>query len=263
MKKFCAVHGLMKNEKYFLPWWVKYYGELFGNENLYILDHQSTDGSTDNLKCNVELVENEQVHFNVWMIEVITKKHVELLEEYEYVISVDADEFIIPNPDKYRDLKEYVEKMKADNMDIVRCSGYEVLHQRKLEPVLDWNIPLLKQRKYWIKLDSYNKPLISSRQVWWAQGRHFEDHLRYDPADEDLVLCHLHRIDYDTCKRKVTKDVDSMPAYQKDQDWIDAFPNFWQGKKFDTYFDNPNCHIQWGASPTELEEIPEKFRDKI
>ena len=44
-----AVITYVYNEKTNLPIWIKYYGSLFGIENLFIADRGSTDGSTDNL----------------------------------------------------------------------------------------------------------------------------------------------------------------------------------------------------------------------
>ena len=36
-----------------LPLWVNYYGGQFGAENLYVVDDNSEDGSTDDLPCDV------------------------------------------------------------------------------------------------------------------------------------------------------------------------------------------------------------------
>ena len=45
MKKKCAVFTMVKNENYFLPIWLKHYKKFFSNEDIFILDHQSNDGS--------------------------------------------------------------------------------------------------------------------------------------------------------------------------------------------------------------------------
>ena len=116
MKKFCAVFGIFRNEYRFLPLWIKYYSNLFGMENLYILDHCSTDGSTKDLECNVEAFGKPEIRYSNRcrndIYNMIIKKHVELLKEYEHVICVDADEFIFVTP-KYENLKEYIE-VKGD-----------------------------------------------------------------------------------------------------------------------------------------------------
>jgi len=252
-KKFCAVYAMVKNEINFLPLWIKYYSNLFGMENLYLLDHQSNDGSTENLGCNIEVVENTQMHDNAWMIYQVVKKQAELLEKYDYVISVDVDEFIIPDPNKYENLYEYVSRTKPN---VVRCVGYEVVHQRHQElNVLDWNKPILvHQRKYWINLETYNKPLIGSRPIKWTQGKHYEIGRKSDPTDNDLILCHLHRIDYEAAKIKAIKE----RAYVKES-VKDYWPNTMIDDNFNNYFDDPQ-HIRFGCLEGTLTEIPERFK---
>ncbi len=44
---FCRDEGRM------LPLWVRYYGGQLGLENLYVVDDNSEDGSTDDLPCDV------------------------------------------------------------------------------------------------------------------------------------------------------------------------------------------------------------------
>src|ERR1700712_6045729 len=44
---FCRDEGRM------LPLWIRYYGGQFGVENLFVVDDNSEDGSTDDLACNV------------------------------------------------------------------------------------------------------------------------------------------------------------------------------------------------------------------
>ena len=45
-KKSRAVITMAKNESVFLPIWWRYYAQFFLPEDIYILDHESTDGST-------------------------------------------------------------------------------------------------------------------------------------------------------------------------------------------------------------------------
>ena len=269
MKKPYAVFTMVKNEAKFLPLWIKYYSQ-FGTRNLYILNHNSTDGSIESIvennpNLNIELVEHDFIHDNNWMLNVWTKKQKELLEEYEYVITSDVDEFIIPDPNKYINLYHYVFIMMMNNKDSVCCTGYEVVHQRHEElNHLNWDKPILVyQRKYWIRLDSYDKPYIASRPINWSQGRHFEvsdtrktvrQGRESIPRDDDLILCHLHRVDFEYCKDATEKQAEGRyHAGTQEQ-----LPNLWVGERFINYFDRPGQEM-WGASPNELTEIPEKF----
>ena len=59
MKKKSAVFTIVKNENYFLPIWIKHYKKYFNESDMYVLDHQSNDASTNNLSVNVVPVINE------------------------------------------------------------------------------------------------------------------------------------------------------------------------------------------------------------
>ena len=42
-----AVLTMVYNESVFLPIWLRYYSRFFAPEDIYVLDHQSDDGSTN------------------------------------------------------------------------------------------------------------------------------------------------------------------------------------------------------------------------
>ena len=44
-----AVITFVYNEAVNLPIWRRYYGGIFGERNLFVIDHSSSDGSTDDL----------------------------------------------------------------------------------------------------------------------------------------------------------------------------------------------------------------------
>lgn len=70
MKKKCAIFTIAKNEDYFLPKWIKHYKKYFDVSDIYILNHQSSDGSTDNLDVNVVDVFNELAFDHNWLLNV-------------------------------------------------------------------------------------------------------------------------------------------------------------------------------------------------
>lgn len=272
MKKLCAVFGTFRNEKYLLPIWLKYYSNLFGMENLYVIDHQTTDGSTENLKCNYEVLDDcatdELQRFGshdypkLW--NVILKKYEELLNDYQYVINIDSDEIIMANPDKYRDLRHYVESMGVYS----RCIGYEIVHRRREEPDLQWNKLICEQRKYWIRESNMDKPAITSKMLDWMIGKHYIKNHRNELTDPDLILCHLHRVDYNFSKAKYFMDenvIEKLTGSKKIDDisfqrLFGGYPIFSNIDAFNSDFDDPNCNTAREAIPAQLEEIPSKYK---
>lgn len=184
---------MAKNDNVFLPIWLKYYSRFFKKNDTYVLDHESNDGSTDNIDhlCNKEIVHYPFLS-DGWKRDTVMIRQQELLRKYEYVIFTDPDEFIAPDPEKFRDLEDFM--MKADK-DIYRCKGYFVFHSKD-EPNIDSGRPLLRQRKSWVYSSFSSKPLISRIPLHWTAGFHLVSGLDI-PITEDLVLLHLGRIDHD------------------------------------------------------------------
>ncbi len=66
-----AVFTQVKNEKVFLPIWINHYSQYFNTEDLYVLDHQSKDGSADNLSVNRIITKNPYTEDNKWRVGVV------------------------------------------------------------------------------------------------------------------------------------------------------------------------------------------------
>jgi len=198
-----AAVTVVYNESIFLEKWLEYYSSFV--DTIHIINHQSTDGSIEKArkKFDFSLGSMEGVHYDVGVGQETTnhiKKSVEdLSKSHDFVISPDVDEFIFPG--KYKSLREYIKKLKTD---VATCTGYDVVHT-KGEKHIDWNKPLLEQRKHWIKKPLLCKTIITKTVLDWIPGRHYTfDAKREHPdieeyllriADPDLILAHLRDID--------------------------------------------------------------------
>jgi hypothetical protein len=197
MKKKCAVFTIVKNEDYFLPIWIKHYQRFFDSDDIYVLDHQSTDGCTDNLEVNVINVTNELGFDHQWLVETAQDFQRKLLNDYECVIFCDSDELIYSSE---MDLKELIDKFLLSDKNTLTCVGYEIIQNLETEKSLSKNESILENRNYWFAHWPYNKPLLSKVPTNWAWGFHNFSH--YPPGNEDmygfgLTLCHLHRVDFE------------------------------------------------------------------
>lgn len=200
IKKQCAVFTIVKNEADFLPIWYNYYSKEFEENDIFILDHQSVDGSTKFYK-NVKLVKNEFTQDNNWLLNITKSFQKELLNKYEYVLFANADEIVCPNKDKYKNIKHF---LKENNKEIIRCNGNEVIHFPE-EGELKTHDKILKQRKFWYENNElYSKPLLSRVPLNWTAGWHRLDG-QQEPINEDLKLIHLHRMDYNMCRKRHAK----------------------------------------------------------
>ncbi len=190
-RRRAAVMTIAHNEAVFLPIWLGFYSRHFGASDIYVLDNDSTDGST----LGDGFVRVPVAHDSVdmaWMNETVSAFQHELLDRYDVVLFTDADEILTPIPE-WGTLSDYIERLDEE---FVNPLGYEILHLRDREAPLDPTRPVLDQRGYWFAHDGYDKPVLATVPMTWIPGFHrsADGRRNYDP---DLRLIHLRRVDYD------------------------------------------------------------------
>lgn len=192
-----AAFTIAQNESVMLPLWLSYYERYFDPDDLYVLDHDSTDGSTADLdgRCHVVHVHREAAFDHHWLKSTVEHFQGFLLRSYDVVLFTEADEFVIADPSRYAGLDDYIAKLARP---AARCAGFNVVHQPE-EPPLRFDAPLLAQRRCWHASLLYSKRLLSRIPLRWSEGFHLEYSAPDDPPDPELLLVHLHRVDYDTC----------------------------------------------------------------
>ncbi len=251
-KKKCCVFTFARNEKVFLPIWLRYYSKYFSGDDIYVIDHETSDGSIDVCQASYPfnvIREQPETWDEIWRTDTAQKMQARLLEAYDFVLFTDVDEIIIPNPRKYRDLRDYIEKFSGD---YVACTGYGLFHARNEEPPLDLERPILSQRRYWYPDCYYNKPLLSRKPLQWAPGFHTASNTGIR-MDRDLWLLHLHKMDFDLCWEKhqwAAQSTWSEAAIKANYGWQYRITRI---KKFERFFDrNHMC-------PWRLKKMGWKF----
>jgi len=234
-----AILTIQHKELYFLPLWYKYYKDV---GDLYVINHNCEPILQDvnNIEEKTELFFNHE-----WLCETVKKHHRRLLKDYDFVIYAEPDEIIIP---VHTDLKTYVEGLKKG---IYRMQGYEVEPERDQKPI-EWDKPILKQRKYWVFKRQFCKPNIASEPVNWVWGFHSSR----DQQTElhDVYLAHLHRIDYDVSWKK-TKYQSTLPKPVRDVQGRYGYHNYIPNEEdFKKFFYNDNIKVS---------EIPDWIKEKF
>jgi hypothetical protein len=179
------------NENINLPLWIKYYGAQCGENNLFIADRGSTDGSIHDIgEANLmKLPRNEFDEHGRTVF--INELHAALLKFYDVVIYTDCDEFLIPDPAKFESLRTYIHSMSGD---YARAIGVDVLHIINEELPLDLSRPILSQRCFGRFGSASCKALIARAPIRWLTGFHSCD--KNVPIDPSLILFHLKAMDY-------------------------------------------------------------------
>jgi hypothetical protein len=246
-----AALTMVHDEPAFLPIWLDYHRRFFEPEDIYVLDNDTTDGSTAGGGFVRIPVAHDRVD-HTWMVDTIAAKQRELLDTYDVVVVTDVDEVIAPDP-AWGTLGDYLDRFDEE---WVNCLGYEVLHLPDREPPLELGKPLLAQRHFWFANDGYDKAAIASVPVDWKPGFHGRVDERWN-LDPDLRLIHLHRIDVEVCRtRHMTRARRRWNDADVDANWA-RHNLLTEGEDFERWFleDSSSAGID-----IHLEPIPEAWR---
>ena len=246
-----AVMTMVADESFFLPLWLRYYGSFADAADIYVLDHDSTDGSTEG-RGFVRIQVHNPVLDWAWHVEVVRRQQAELLERYDVVLYTDVDEIVVPDP-AYGDLGRYVAEFSGE---FVTCRGWEVLHDPSTEPALDPSRPVLEQRGRWFRNPAYSKPLLATVPMPWTGGFHGRtDGLTRD--DPRLSLVHLHRVDFDRCLDRHRQRVARPWVPEQVADGWGYQDRITDLEAFRTWFFTDSS---WPGTSIAIEDIPNRWR---
>lgn len=286
MTNSVAVVTMVYNEPHFLPIWLRYYAKHFGEACCYIVDHGSTDGSTNRL-CGANIIriprspldDRKRGAF-------ISQLCSSLLNWFDTVIYTDVDEFLVPDPEAYSSLDDFCQKNKSP---VVWAIGINLYHIASAEPPIEADLPILTQRQWGRFAFAMCKPLVTRVPITWTPGFHSCDHtMKFEP----LFLFHLHHYDFPTAldrlsKTRTTPQVDTVADHhhlwpdKRYDEWISAISRL--PRREETTFKPDDAylstHIQWamnyvqqnpdkrhtfyfnnGVQINELVRIPERFQ---
>jgi hypothetical protein len=173
---------------FYFPLWHKYYSSHVGADNIFVVSYGASLNEFENYTLG-----------GLWRIRTFNNKvRCEsiaslcslLLSEYDYVIRVDTDEFIVPDPKLYASLAEYIQQLQRP---YVTASGYNVIAQPDQKSLI-MNVPVLSQRRSCYPYDALNKTCVLGVPVRWAPGFHFAS---VYPEFDGLSLFHLKYADID------------------------------------------------------------------
>lgn len=252
-----AVFTIAQNESAFLPVWLRYYRRHFDPTDIYVLDHDSSDGSVEAIsdQCNVLHVHRDKTFDHVWLKSTVEDFFSFLLRSYPAVLFTDVDEIVAADPTRYPDLGAYIDALEAP---AACCTGYNVV-QYPDEGPLSFDAPLLQQRRYWhLSPEWYSKRLLGRIPLSWNVGLHQEYNAPTALPDPDLRLIHLHRVDYDYCLSR-HRAVSSREWPEEDLKLnLNSQARIVEPEKFHEWFFHG---VDLEETPREL--IPDRFRDLL
>lgn len=252
-KRSRAVVTMAQNEAVLLPVWWKYYSQFFAPEDIYILDHDTVDGSTSGPGF-VRVPVSHPVTDWAWHRDMLQAQQHKLVQQYDMVLCTDVDEIVAPDPSTGH-LGDYMDRFEGE---FVNCCGYEVLHMDGTEAPLNFSRPILQQRSHWYFNPVYSKPLLATVPMHWHGGLHTRVDGR-TAEDASLYLIHLHRVDYDICHHRHCQR-SSQAWNQRDVDERWGYQNrITETAQFRHWFYNDSC----SGMPIAIEQIPDRWKDVV
>lgn len=195
MKKI-AVISTVRNGGIFLPKWIDYYGQQFGQENLYVTldgeDEPRPEGTAVNFITiphrPLPRVPGEKRRAAY----LSAQARLLFTQGYDAVIATDIDEFIIVDPKLSQSLGEYLSAV--DEGESLSCLGLDVIQHLDEEQAIQPDAKWLSQRRYAQLASRYTKPSITFKPLNWGSGMHRIKgrNFRIDP---NLYMIHTGMID--------------------------------------------------------------------
>lgn len=211
--KKIAVITMARNDEDFLNKWVNYYGQEFGEENLFIYldgeDQQVPKGAGKSNVTKVPKIGGQVVQAEKGRLGFLSERAAELMKSgYDVVIGCDADEFLVLDPKTGMTLKEYVSSLEFDTCK--SALGIDVGQHLTEEQTIDWSRPFLQQRSYAYVCSRYTKPVIVNKPCRWGAGFHRVKGHNFS-IDENLYLFHFGSFDMKMIEDRF-KDKDRIGA---------------------------------------------------
>jgi hypothetical protein len=130
----------------------------------------------------------------------------ELLKKFDLVIGVDADEFLVVDPQYGQSLAQYLSTVSIN--PCLSGLGFDIGQHLTLEPTLDYSKSFLEQREYALLSSRYTKPSVISKPVRWGSGFHRVKGHNFH-IDPHLYLFHFGSVDMEMIRMRF-QDKDRM-----------------------------------------------------
>jgi hypothetical protein len=198
-----AIVTMLYNERVNLPIWIRHCKAQCPDATLLVIDHGSTDASTQGLRgVNVVTLPRSPCDNEV-RVGFMADFQPALLRFYDLFIYTDCDEMLVADPRIHASLQTFLASVPSE---VIAPTGLHMLHVPELEPKLDLGAPILGQRRFVEFGAGMCKPTIARLPLRWHPGFHCSD--RMPDYRTDLYQFHLATMDMDVslARLRLTRD---------------------------------------------------------
>jgi hypothetical protein len=211
--------------EFFFPIWYRYYSAQVGPQNMYVVTYRESQEEFNDFELGgIEPLPQSYDEDLRW--DKISEFVRTLLDDHDIVLRVDVDEFLVPDPDKYSSLMNFLSGWKGEYLTAL---GFDLI-QSPDEPILDFAKSVLSQRRYAYALTAMNKTCVTRKPLKWGRGFHY---CSSPPQFGDLYLLHTKRADI-----RMQKDWnDCMREHASDDPFVQKYYS-WQQEQINLYHSN-------------------------
>ena len=196
MQSVAAALTMVRDDAFFLKAWLRHYGEVFGRENCYIVNHGRGEAVAELAAgCNIIGIPGDpHPNFDMKRWRLLNGLVEGLRAYYKYVVVGDVDELVVLDPEEGSDLKGWIAEQPGKR--VLTPLGLEVIHRvdQEPDPITD---RILGPRMHVRPAPHYSKPCLVSYGTKIARGGHFTQYDKLHTPDA-LYLLHLKFCDFDT-----------------------------------------------------------------
>jgi len=177
------------SEKFIFPIWHRYYGDLFGQENLFVLTYAGCSSMFRDFALG-GLIELPVGYDDATRRDAIGRLVTLLLSCYDVMIRVDVDEFLVVDPRAAPSLAAFVH---GSDEPYMTARGFDVTQMPDEPPLPERpDGAILKDRAFATPNTALNKTCIMKMPMTWCVGFHWASvYPRFGP----LFMLHLKRLD--------------------------------------------------------------------
>lgn len=188
MQTIAAALTMVRDDDFFLDRWVRYYGDMFGREACYVVNHGNQEAVRRIAEgCNIIAIPDTSVKFDQLRWRLFNGLTQGLRSYFKYVVVGDVDEYVVADPKLGLDLLGFLDK--APGRKLLTPLGLEILHRTNLEPDPITG-PILGPRRFARVSYHYSKPCLVGAPAKLSRGGHFANVDRL-LTPEALYLFHM------------------------------------------------------------------------
>ena len=229
IKKNICFATFARNESIRLPIWLNHYRQFSSDEDIYVIDQNTTDDSTKNLNCNVIYEPHEGVFDHKWLRQMLTRNLQKLLKLYHIVILTECDILMITHNNE--NLKDYLVNQYLNSSKNGCTDLYDVIQKPgEKEYIIGDKISQIRNH-----LSTWTNAKIHVIHTTFHKELDNGFHYGTGVLDENLSSIHIQALNTKFFYSKINQRIEEKKTYGDGNDNHGCWDSHYQLNKIEEY----------------------------